>query len=251
MHTKLLKIGGHSNIPPSSTVPICHSCTLWESSASVSAAETAAFDAFDNSGALAAIKSLIACSRACLICARAAVNSADRSSKRACRSDSRPVALTFCSGVGSGLVSVVQRSASAHQRGISRRPPGPNRLLRHEGVLHAGVMINGHRGEIIRESGVSVLFAQSQHSVTGMRQLEQFSLRWEHVDLEHGVLTLPTTKAGGVQYVRPNEEAKALLRSLDSWQFSVWVFPSENPATHAIPGTSTGATICRPSRSWG
>ncbi|MGZ8382150.1 MAG: tyrosine-type recombinase/integrase, partial [Nitrospira sp.] len=60
-------------------------------------------------------------------------------------------------------------------------------------------------------------------------------LRWEHVDLECGVLTLPTTKAGGVQYVRLNDEAKGLLRGLDSWQFSVWVFPSENPATHADP----------------
>lgn len=71
--------------------------------------------------------------------------------------------------------------------------------------------------------------------LTGMRQAEQFSLRWESVDLERGVLTLPTTKGGGVQYVRLNEEAKALLRGLDSWQVSVWVFPSENPATQADP----------------
>lgn len=71
--------------------------------------------------------------------------------------------------------------------------------------------------------------------LTGMRQQEQFSLRWEHVDMERGVLTLPTTKAGGVQYVRLNDEAKSLLRGLESWQFSVWVFPSENPATHVDP----------------
>jgi integrase len=68
-----------------------------------------------------------------------------------------------------------------------------------------------------------------------MRQLEQFSLRWEHVDLDRGVLTLPTTKAGGVQYVRLNEEAKEILRGLDSWQSSVWVFPSKNQATHVDP----------------
>jgi integrase len=71
--------------------------------------------------------------------------------------------------------------------------------------------------------------------LTGMRQLEQFSLRWEHVDLDRGVLTLPTTKAGGVQYVRLNEEAKEILRGLDSWQSSVWVFPSKNQATHVDP----------------
>lgn len=33
--------------------------------------------------------------------------------------------------------------------------------------------------------------------LTGMRQMEQFSLRWEHVDLERSLITLPATKAGG------------------------------------------------------
>jgi len=50
-----------------------------------------------------------------------------------------------------------------------------------------------------------------------------------------GVLTLPATKSGGVQYVRLNEEAKALLQGLIPGNKSVWVFPSENPATHADP----------------
>ncbi|MBX3326874.1 MAG: site-specific integrase [Nitrospira sp.] len=67
--------------------------------------------------------------------------------------------------------------------------------------------------------------------LTGMRQSEQFRLRWKDVDLERGILTLPTTKAGGVQYVHLNEEAKSILRGFDSWQQSKWVFPSENPAT--------------------
>lgn len=67
--------------------------------------------------------------------------------------------------------------------------------------------------------------------LTGMRQSEQFRLQWGDVDLERGILTLRTTKAGGVQYVHLNEEAKAILRGFDSWQRSKWVFPSENPAT--------------------
>jgi integrase len=71
--------------------------------------------------------------------------------------------------------------------------------------------------------------------LTGMRQMEQFSLRWEHVDLERGLLTLPTTKAGGVQYVRLNEEAKRLIQGFIPGNKSVWVFPSENPDTHADP----------------
>ena len=68
-----------------------------------------------------------------------------------------------------------------------------------------------------------------------MRQMEQFSLRWEHVDLKRGLLTLPTTKAGGVQYVRLNEEAKRLIQGFIPGNKSVWVFPSENPDTHADP----------------
>lgn len=67
--------------------------------------------------------------------------------------------------------------------------------------------------------------------LTGLRQSEQFRLQWKDVDLERGLLTLPTTKGGGVQHVHLNEEAKAILRGLDSWHRSKWVFPSENPAT--------------------
>ena len=67
--------------------------------------------------------------------------------------------------------------------------------------------------------------------LTGLRQAEQFQLQWRDVDLERGILTLPTTKTGGVQYAPLNEEAKSILRGFDSWQRSKWVFPSENPAT--------------------
>jgi hypothetical protein len=48
-------------------------------------------------------------------------------------------------------------------------------------------------------------------------------------------LTLPTTKADGVQYVRQNEEAERLLQSLIPGNKSMCVFPSQNPATHADP----------------
>ena len=67
--------------------------------------------------------------------------------------------------------------------------------------------------------------------LTGLRQSEQFRLQWKYLDLERGLLTLLVTKAGGVQYVHLNEEAMTILRGLDSWQRSKWVFPSENPAT--------------------
>ncbi|MCH7615547.1 MAG: site-specific integrase [Nitrospinae bacterium] len=71
--------------------------------------------------------------------------------------------------------------------------------------------------------------------LTGLRQKEQFTLEWANVDLELGLITLPETKAGGVQYAPLNAEAKEILRNLDSWQRSKWVFPSGNPATHRDP----------------
>ncbi len=71
--------------------------------------------------------------------------------------------------------------------------------------------------------------------LTGLRQKEQFHMEWSNVDLEKGFLTLPTTKAGETQYIPLNEEAKGILRSLDSWQRSKWVFPSENPASPIDP----------------
>lgn len=66
--------------------------------------------------------------------------------------------------------------------------------------------------------------------LTGMRQQEQFRLEWSNVDFERGMVALPHTKAGEIQYVPLNDEATAILRSLDSWQRSKWVFPGKNPA---------------------
>lgn len=62
--------------------------------------------------------------------------------------------------------------------------------------------------------------------LTGMRQMEQFSLRWEHVDLERGLLTIPHTKAGGTRYVHLNVEGMALLRGFTSSMVSQWVLPT-------------------------
>ncbi len=68
-----------------------------------------------------------------------------------------------------------------------------------------------------------------------MRQMEQFSLRWEHVDLERGLLTIPHTKAGGTRYVHLNAEGVTILRNITSWMVSQWVFPSKNSGSHVDP----------------
>ena len=72
--------------------------------------------------------------------------------------------------------------------------------------------------------------------LTGLRLGEQFRLRWADVDLDRGLITLPETKAGQVQYVRLNEEAKDLLRTRQIQQMnrnvaSPFVYPSETLAS--------------------
>ena len=72
---------------------------------------------------------------------------------------------------------------------------------------------------------------------TGLRLGEQIRMQWNDVDLEQGLVTLPQTKAGEVQYVPLNTEAQSILRTLqirymDQGGWGLWVFPSENRATH-------------------
>jgi len=91
----------------------------------------------------------------------------------------------------------------------------------------------GEESELLKAVGPTMAAWVRFAILTGLRQTEQFTLEWANVDLELGIITLPETKAGGVQYAPLNEEAKDILRNLDSWQRSKWVFPSGNPATHA------------------
>lgn len=60
---------------------------------------------------------------------------------------------------------------------------------------------------------------------TGLRQGEQFSLRWDCVGLENGVLALPLPKSGKTRHVPLSEGAKGIFRSLDSFLSSLFVFP--------------------------
>lgn len=73
--------------------------------------------------------------------------------------------------------------------------------------------------------------------LTGMRLSEQFGLKWPWVDFDQGVITLPHTKAGGVQYVHLNAEAQTILRTIQIQQMNqgvctAWVFPSAVLTTH-------------------
>ena len=86
--------------------------------------------------------------------------------------------------------------------------------------------------------------------LTGLRLGEQFRLRWADVDLDRGLITLLETKAGTVQYVRLNEEAKEILRTRQIQQMnrhgaSPFVYPSETLAS-PLDQRNVYARIFRP-----
>lgn len=87
------------------------------------------------------------------------------------------------------------------------------------------------RKEIGEESWPFVAFALH----TGLRQAEQFNLRWEHVDFVNLVLTVPRSKHGETRHVHLNETAVAVLRDAPSRCVSDWVFPSRTGATPLEP----------------
>jgi len=60
---------------------------------------------------------------------------------------------------------------------------------------------------------------------TGLRRSEQFQLRWEHISFESRTLTIPLPKGGRTRHVPLSQEALLILRSLDSFLASPWVFP--------------------------
>ena len=61
---------------------------------------------------------------------------------------------------------------------------------------------------------------------TGLRREEQFRLRWDQVDMDNCILTIPLPKGGSTRHVPLSEGALGILRSMDSFLRSPWVFPS-------------------------
>ena len=66
---------------------------------------------------------------------------------------------------------------------------------------------------------------------TGLRQGEQFALRWENVDFTTGIITVPQSKSGEARRVRMNDTVREVLRALPSRLKSPCVFPSATDET--------------------
>jgi len=64
---------------------------------------------------------------------------------------------------------------------------------------------------------------------TGLRQSEQFALRWDCINLDQGLLTIPRSKSGRTRHVPLSDGARGILQGLRSWLDSPYVFPSPKP----------------------
>ncbi|MHB1927661.1 MAG: tyrosine-type recombinase/integrase [Leptospirillum sp.] len=75
---------------------------------------------------------------------------------------------------------------------------------------------------------------------TGLRQSEQFNLRWENIDLGSRVLTIPLSKSGETRHVQLNQKAVSILKELKNRQviLTPWVFPSPVNPTKPRDGNS-------------
>src|SRR5712664_287452 len=76
------------------------------------------------------------------------------------------------------------------------------------------------RADVDKNDWPVIAFAMN----TGLRQGEQFGLRWENIDLANRVLTIPRSKHGSARHVQLNDTAMAILRALPSRFHSRWVF---------------------------
>ncbi|HBP90858.1 MAG TPA: hypothetical protein DD706_24590, partial [Nitrospiraceae bacterium] len=71
---------------------------------------------------------------------------------------------------------------------------------------------------------------------TGLRRADQFSLKWSQVTLETSTVVIPLPKGGKTLHIPLSEFAKDILRSLDSFLTSPYVFPSpDNPLKARSP----------------
>src|SRR5262249_36318686 len=70
---------------------------------------------------------------------------------------------------------------------------------------------------------------------TGLRQGEQFGLRWSDVDLANGVVTIPISKGGRTRHVFLNRTALAILQALPSRLKSPYVFACATGETPIHP----------------
>lgn len=65
--------------------------------------------------------------------------------------------------------------------------------------------------------------------LTGARKSEILRAKWENLDLDNRMLTVPLSKSGKPRYIYLSEEAVKIFRSIQHEQGSGWIFPGRKP----------------------
>ena len=81
---------------------------------------------------------------------------------------------------------------------------------------------------------------------TGLRLSEQFHARWDCVNLEQGILTIPLSKSGHSRHVILSEAATAILSNLSSWTHCPYLFPSPLSSGQPMQGRHFVVKIYEP-----
>ena len=131
---------------------------------------------------------------------------------------------------------------------IAKDPARPVRLHRE----------NGQRSRYLNEGEIAGLLAALDADpdrvgasvirlllMTGARAGEALAARWEHIDLERGIWTLPNPKGGRVAHKPLGAAAVALLRSQTRVEGNPFVFPGDRPGDHRYALRWTWDRVCK------
>jgi integrase len=81
---------------------------------------------------------------------------------------------------------------------------------------------------------------------TGLRLSEQFHARWDCLNTEQGILTIPLSKSGKTRHVILSESAIAIVGGLPSWTHSPFLFPSPLISGQPMQGRNFVVKIYEP-----
>ena len=81
---------------------------------------------------------------------------------------------------------------------------------------------------------------------TGLRLSEQFNARWDCLNTEQGILTIPLSKSGKTRHVILSESAIAIVAGLSSWAHSPFLFPSPSVPGQPMQGRNCVVKIFEP-----
>lgn len=79
--------------------------------------------------------------------------------------------------------------------------------------------------ERLRKSGRAEALALRLLLLTGARKSEILKARWEHVNIEQRLLTIPLSKSGKPRHIVLSDAAIAVIRSIPQINGSQWLFP--------------------------